>query len=194
MPLSGSPKAPVFFESAAAFRKWLERNAARESELLVGYHKVGTGKPSLSWSESVDEALCFGWIDGIRKSIDATAYQIRFTPRKKNSNWSAVNIGKVEALTKQGRMRPAGLEAFAARLDHKSGIYSYEQQGALKFSVEEKREFKRDVRAWQFFETTPPSYRKAMLYWLASAKQPATRSRRFAELLRSCAAGQRLLK
>jgi uncharacterized protein YdeI (YjbR/CyaY-like superfamily) len=142
----------------------------------------------------VDEALCFGWIDGVRRRIDELSYQIRFTPRKKDSIWSAVNIAKVEALTATGRMRPSGLEAYARRLEHKSGIYSYEQQGALKLSADEEREFKKDKPAWRFFEGTPPSYRKTILYWLVSAKQASTRTRRFAKLAAACAAGQRLFK
>jgi uncharacterized protein YdeI (YjbR/CyaY-like superfamily) len=194
MPSVRVPKAPVFFESSAAFRRWLERHGDHEAELVVGYYKVGTGRPSLTWSESVDEALCFGWIDGVRRSIDEFSYQIRFTPRTKRSVWSAVNTAKVDALTAAGRMHPAGLDAYARRLERTSGIYSYEQRGELKLSADEARTFKKDKAAWRFFEATPPGYRKTILYWLVSAKQASTRARRFAELVAACAGGQRLFK
>jgi uncharacterized protein YdeI (YjbR/CyaY-like superfamily) len=173
-------------------RRWLERNAARATELIVGYHKVGTGRPSLTWSESVDEAICFGWIDGVRRSIDEGAYQIRFTPRRKGSNWSAVNIAKVQALVAAGRMRPAGLEAFAQRVEHKSRVYAYEREAPAALDAEEERAFRRQAPAWRYFESTPPGYRRTVLQWIAGAKRPATRARRLARLIDACAAGQRL--
>lgn len=184
----------MFFENAAAFRRWLEHNGARATELIVGYRKVGTGEPSLTWPESVDEALCFGWIDGVRKRIDEHSYQIRFTPRKPNSIWSAINVAKVEALTAQGRMRPAGVTAFARRTQNKSSVYSYEQGNALQLTAAEVREFKTSRSAWQYFEACPPSYRKTILHWVSSAKQPATRARRLAQLVAACAARERLNK
>lgn len=184
--------APKFFPSAQAFRGWLEANAGRAEELWVGYHKVATGKPSMSWSESVDEALCFGWIDGVRKRIDEASYQIRFTPRRSASIWSAINIAKVEKLQAEGRMTPAGLAAFESRTEAKSVVYSYEQQSPAELSTLELREFKRNKSAWHFFESSPPSHKKVVLHWVCSARKPETRQRRFGKLLEACAAGQRL--
>jgi uncharacterized protein YdeI (YjbR/CyaY-like superfamily) len=185
---------PVFFENAGAFRNWLERHAARESELWVGFYKVGSGKPSLTWPESVDEALCFGWIDSVRRRIDESAYQIRFTPRKKDSIWSAINLAKVETLSAQGRMRPAGLEAFARRTGAKSVVYSYEQPAPRALTVDELRQFKRNKPAWRYFASCPPGYRKVITHWVTSPKQAATRARRLAQLMVACAAGQRVFK
>jgi uncharacterized protein YdeI (YjbR/CyaY-like superfamily) len=184
----------VFFENAAAFRRWLEHNGERATELFVGYRKVGTGEPSLTWPESVDEALCFGWIDGVRKRIDDHSYQIRFTPRKPKSIWSAINVAKVEALTAQGRMRPSGVAAYARRTQDKSSVYSYEQDNALQLTAAEVREFKKGGHAWQYFEACLPSYCKTILHWVSSAKQPATRARRLARLVAACAVRQRLIK
>jgi uncharacterized protein YdeI (YjbR/CyaY-like superfamily) len=181
---------PLFFASPAAFREWLERHAERETELLVGFYKVGTGLPSLTWPESVDEALCFGWIDSIRRRLDERSYTIRFTPRREGSVWSAVNIARVEALTAQGRMRPAGLAAFARR----SECRSREQDDSVALSDEELRTFKRNKAAWHYFEAAPPGYRRLVLRWLADAKQAATRARRLAQLIDACAAGERLFK
>ena len=189
------PQSPVFFENAAAFRRWLEKNGGRTTELFVGFHKVGTGKPSLTWPESVDEALCFGWIDGVRKRIDDSSYLIRFTPRKLDSIWSAVNIAKVKGLTAQGRMQPAGIAAFARRTQRKSSVYSYEQVGTLLLTAEEIHEFKKkSATAWQYFEASPPSYRKTIVHWVTSARRPATRARRLARLVAACKAGERLVK
>jgi len=185
---------PLFFETAAAFRAWLERNASREAELVVGFHKVGSGRPSMTWPESVDEALCFGWIDGVRKRIDEHSYVIRFTPRRKGSIWSAINVAKVESLAAAGRMRPAGLEAFALRTERRTGVYSYEQNEEPRFSADELRQFKRSKRAWAYFEQLPPGYRRTMLRWVVSAKRAETRARRFAAFVESCAAGKRLLQ
>ena len=184
--------APKFFPNAHAFRRWLEANASSAEELLVGYHKVATGKPSMSWSESVDEALCFGWIDGVRKRIDDETYQIRFTPRRPNSIWSAINIAKFNELQAQGRMTPAGAAAFQRRTEAKSVVYAYEQEVPAEFSSAELREFKRDKAAWRFFESSPPSSKKVVLHWVCSAKKPETRQRRFRKLLEACAAGQPL--
>jgi uncharacterized protein YdeI (YjbR/CyaY-like superfamily) len=185
----------VFFENAAAFRRWLENNGERTTELFVGFHKVGTGTPSLTWPESVDEALCFGWIDGVRKRIDDSSYLIRFTPRKPHSIWSAVNIAKVKGLTAQGRMQPAGIAAFARRTHRKSSVYSYEQVGTLLLTAEEIHEFKKkSATAWQYFEASPPSYRKAIVHWVTSARQAATRARRLARLVAACKLGQRLAR
>jgi uncharacterized protein YdeI (YjbR/CyaY-like superfamily) len=181
-----------FFETGNAFRAWLEANAAIANELLVGYHKVGSGLPSMSWSESVDEALCFGWIDGVRKRIDEHTYCIRFTPRKPTSIWSAINIAKFEQLRTQGRITPTGERAFACRTAAKSVVYAYEQQSTAKLSVEELRTFKNHKLAWRFFEATPPGYKKTILHWVTTAKRADTRTSRFAKLVEACAAGQRL--
>ena len=150
--------------------------------------------PSLSWPESVDEALCFGWIDGVRKRIDGDSYQIRFTPRREGSIWSAINIAKVQALVAQGRMRPAGLEAFARRTERRSRVYAYEQAGNAELGVEEAGDFRQNKAAWRYFERAPPSYRRTMLHWVASAKRPATRARRLSQLIAACAAGTRILR
>ncbi len=183
---------PLFFSTAEDFRTWLQVNSVSATELLVGYYKVGSRRASMSWSESVDEALCFGWIDGVRKRIDDVSYQIRFTPRKSNSIWSAVNIAKFEQLCQNGRMTEAGRRAFAQRQDAKSGVYAYEQSQEAELAAEEVREFKRQAAAWKYFQSTPPSYRKVVLHWVTTAKRPATRASRFAQLLAACAAGERL--
>ena len=189
------PQSPVFFEDAAAFRRWLAHNGERATELIVGFRKVGTGEPSLTWPQSVDEALCFGWIDGVRKRIDDRSYQIRFTPRRPDSIWSAINVARIHALTTLGRMQPAGLAAFAQRTQRKSSVYSYEQAGTLQLTAKEIREFKKiSAPAWRYFETSPLGYRRTILHWVTSAKQPATRARRLARLVAACKAGQRLVK
>lgn len=175
------------------FRQWLERHSASAPELLVGFHKVGSGRPSMDWSESVDEALCFGWIDGIRRRIDEHTYSIRFTPRKPSSILSAGNIAKMAQLQAAGRMTPAGLAAFVHRKTDKSAVYSHEQVGVTALPVPMQRAFQRNKAAWQYFqESTPPSYRKMMLHWIASAKRNATREARFAQLVAACAAGERI--
>ena len=184
--------APIYFATAADFRRWLEANAATASELLVGFHKVGSGKPSMSWSASVDEALCFGWIDGVRKRVDDAAYTIRFTPRKPTSIWSAINIAKIEQLTAAGRMTPAGAAAFAKRTEARSKVYCHEREQDAELSAAELRDFKRHKAAWAFFESTPPGYRKVTLHWITGARKPETRAARLAKLLEACAAGRRL--
>lgn len=164
---------PQFFENPSQFRKWLAKNHQTQTELLVGLYKVGSGKPSISWSESVDEALCFGWIDGIRKSIDDKSYTIRFTPRKPTSIWSAVNIKKIEELTKKGLMQPVGLAAFQRRKEEKSGVYIHENE-AKKLSLAFEKKFKANKTAWDFFTTQAPSYQKLIIGWIMGAKQEAT--------------------
>jgi uncharacterized protein YdeI (YjbR/CyaY-like superfamily) len=151
----------TFFDTEGEFRKWLEDNHNKETELLVGFYKVDSGKPSMTWSKSVDQALCFGWIDGVRKSIDQESYCIRFTPRKSTSNWSAVNIKKIEELVKAGLMKPAGLKVFELRTENKSRIYSYEKEGMLLIEKYEQQ-FRKDKTAWDFFMKQAPSYRKAI--------------------------------
>ena len=188
------PNAPrgSFFETALEFRSWLERHHESARELWVAFHKKGTGRPSITWPESVDEALSFGWIDGVRKSLSAEAYVIRFTPRKRGSIWSRVNIERVQVLIREGRVRPAGLRAFEARDAKKSGIYSFEQRDAAKLSPAELKQFRANARAWSFFESQPPSYRKTAIWWIVSAKRPETRARRLTTLITDSAAGTRV--
>jgi len=185
---------PRFFETSADFRVWLERHHASATELLVGFRKVGSGRASMTWPESVDEALCFGWIDGVRKRIDAEAYQIRFTPRRPGSIWSLVNIAKVHKLLAEGRMHAAGVAAFEARSAEKSGVYAFERETPAELTKAEVRQFKTNPVAWRYFESTPPGYRKVILHWVVSAKQDATRERRLAQLVQACAEQRRILK
>ena len=186
--------SPTFFETAQHFRTWLEANHARADELLVGFRKIGTGLASMTWPESVDEALCFGWIDGVRKRIDDESYQIRFTPRRKGSIWSLVNVGKVQELTAQGRMRPAGIAAFDARGAEKTGVYAFEREQPAELTPAEIKAFQQHGLAWAYFEASAPSYRKVMLHWVVGAKQPATRARRLDTLILACAEQRRILK
>lgn len=182
---------PTFFETADEFRQWLAENHGSAKELLVGFYKVNSGKPSLTWSQAVDQALCFGWIDGIRKSIDVHSYCIRFTPRKSNSIWSTVNLKKVEELTQQGLMQPAGFAAFAQRQAAKSQIYSYEQAPAA-LDAALQAHFQANAPAWAFFQAQPPSYRRKILHWIMSAKQPTTRLSRLERVIHGSAAGMRV--
>jgi uncharacterized protein YdeI (YjbR/CyaY-like superfamily) len=183
--------APVFFSSSAEFRKWLEENHRTETELIVGYYKVATKKPSMSWSESVAEALCFGWIDGVRKSIDQESYCNRFTPRNPKSNWSAINIKKVEELIRLGKMTPAGLAAYEKRSEARTAIYSYENQPE-RLTPEMESRFRKNEVAWEFFGKLPISYRKPRIYWVMSAKQEATQFSRLDKLIEASAEGKRL--
>lgn len=182
---------PIFFATKEEFRKWLEENHAREKEILVGFYKKGTGKPSLSWSESVDQALCFGWIDGVRKSLDAESYTNRFTPRKPNSTWSLINIKKVEELTKAGLMTAEGQKAFEARKEDKTGIYSHENENIFLDPAYEKR-FKAHEKAWTFFEEQAPSYKRTIIHWLMSAKQEKTRLSRLEKVIQESEQFKRL--
>jgi uncharacterized protein YdeI (YjbR/CyaY-like superfamily) len=180
-----------FFETQAEFRAWLEKNHATKTELYVGFHKKSSGKPSITWPEAVDVALCFGWIDGVRKSIDETSYANRFTPRRRGSNWSAVNINRVKELKKTGLMTPAGLAAFERRDEGRALAYSYERANArLDPAMEEA--FRANEKAWAFFEARPPSYRKAVTWWVVSAKKEETRQRRLRTLIQD-SAGERLV-
>lgn len=181
-----------FFATPEKWRQWLDKHHTRVDEVWVGYHKKASGTPSITWPESVDEALCYGWIDGIRKAIDETRYKIRFTPRKKGSTWSAVNIKRVAALTKERRMQPPGLAAFAARLPEKSAVYAYEQPTPATLGDEYERRLRSNAKAWAFWESQPPYYRKVVTRWVVSAKQAATRERRLATLIADCAAGRRI--
>ena len=182
---------PSFFKTPADFRKWLTKNHTTATELWVGFYKKDSGKPSITWPESVDEALCHGWIDGVRKSVDETSYKIRFTPRRPRSIWSAVNIKRVSVLTKEGRMQPAGDKAFAARKESKSGIYAYEQRQPELPEIYVK-ELRKNKAAAKFFESQPPSYRKLTSWWIVSAKQEETRLKRLAKLIEASAQQRRL--
>jgi uncharacterized protein YdeI (YjbR/CyaY-like superfamily) len=173
---------PIFFESPSEFRRWLRVNARRTELLWVGFHKVSSGRASMTWSESVDEALCFGWIDGLRKSIDQHRTMIRFTPRRAGSVWSSVNIERARSLIRRKLMRPAGLASFEARRQNRSGIYSYEQR-ALALPQPYAGELRKNRAASKFFQSQPPSYRKAAIWWVVSAKREATRGRRIRQLV-----------
>jgi uncharacterized protein YdeI (YjbR/CyaY-like superfamily) len=183
---------PVYFAHADGFRAWLAAHSHEESELLVGFRKIGSGLPSMRWTESVDQALCYGWIDGVRKRIDEDSYTIRFTPRQPRSIWSAVNIEKVAALRALGLMTPAGEAAFARRSEERSLVYSHERATAAKLTPEETAAFRGNARAWTYFEACPPGYRQRMLHLVVCAKRRETRERRLAQLVAACAAGQRM--
>ncbi len=186
-----TPADVTYFRTPAALRAWFRAHHATRAELWVGFYRKDAGTPSITWPESVDEALCVGWIDGIRKRIDDERYTIRFTPRRKGSIWSAVNIGRVAALTAAKRMRPAGLNAWAARLENKSGIYAYEQR---RDRLEEPYAglLKKNKAASTFFEAQPPSYRKVIGWWIVSAKREETRMERLNRLIDASGKGQRI--
>lgn len=174
--------APIFFPTQYEFRLWLEKNYNKEIEIIVGFYKVNSGKQSMSWSESVDQALCFGWIDGVKHSIDKDSYKIRFTPRKKTSIWSAVNIKKVELLIEKGLMQESGLESFKNKSESKSEIYAFENE-EMKFSPELEKIFKANKKAWEYFQSLAPTYRKPSSNWVMTAKQETTRLKRLNELI-----------
>jgi uncharacterized protein YdeI (YjbR/CyaY-like superfamily) len=181
----------TYFATPALFRKWLERNHAKATELIVGYHKKETGVPSLTWPESVDEALSYGWIDGVRRRVDEDRYCIRFTPRKKGSHWSNVNVGRVEVLRQEGRMTPAGEAAFAQRKEENTGKASFEQ-GDLQLSTAQIKQLKGSKSAWAFWEAQPASYKKAVVWWVVSAKKEETQAKRMEQLIADCEAGKRI--
>ena len=182
---------PTFFATPAAFRAWLKKNHKTADELIVGFYKKSSGKPSIDWPQSVDEALCFGWIDGIRRSLGDDAYTIRFTPRRPGSNWSAINIARMAELTRLKRVQPAGLAAFAKRTEAKSRIYHYEQKDEPIFDPALAKIFKANKKAWAFFGALPPAYRKGETRWVHEAKQEATRLRRLDKLMAACESGRR---
>jgi len=181
---------PKFFETPAAFRAWLEENHETASELVVGFYKRASGKKSITWPQSVDEALCFGWIDGVRRSLGDHAYTIRFTPRKSTSNWSAINVARVADLTKLGRMRPAGLRAFDARKPEKTAIYSFERKKTATLTTAEEKRLRANRKAAAFFDAQPPWYQPTVIHWVISAKREETRERRLSILIRDSAAGR----
>ena len=183
---------PLYFPSPTHFRTWLQKHHDKERELLVGFHKKSSGEPSITWPESVDAALCFGWIDGVRKNVDSTRYTIRFTPRRATSIWSKINIDRVRELVDLGLMQPAGLRAFEQRADKKSAIYSYEQRKTATLGEAYERTFQKNKRAWDFFQAQAPSYRRVCSWWVISAKQEETRLRRLGELIDNSAKGRRV--
>lgn len=184
-------KKPVFFATQSELREWFEKHHQTESEVWIGYYKKATGIPSIDWSQSVDEAICFGWIDGLRRSIDEASYKIRFTPRNPKSHWSAVNLAKVEKLIEQDMMKPAGLEVYYQRDKKKSRQASYEREHVeLDKGYEQK--IRQNKTAWIFYENLAPSYKQASIHWIMSAKKEETRIRRLDILIQSCEAGQKI--
>ena len=186
-----APPKPRFFETPGDLRRWLEQNHATAKELWVGYHKKHTRRPSITWPESVDEALCFGWIDGVRYRVDEDCYRIRFTPRQPRSIWSNVNVKRVAQLKKLGRMAPAGLAAFAKADPERAGVYAFEQRN-VRLGAAFEKQFKANKKAWGFFNAQAPSYRRVAAWYVMSAKKEETRHRRLATLIAQCAAGRRL--
>jgi uncharacterized protein YdeI (YjbR/CyaY-like superfamily) len=181
---------PMFFAKPSELRAWFRKHHATSRELVIGFYKKGSGKPSITWPESVDEALCFGWIDGVRRSLDDERYTNRFTPRTPRSNWSGRNIKRAEELIDLGLMHPAGLKAFEARADNRSGVYSYEQRHSVELDEAYERRFRRNAKAWEYFTSRPPSYRTSAVYWVMSAKKEETRERRLARLIDDSAHGR----
>jgi uncharacterized protein YdeI (YjbR/CyaY-like superfamily) len=183
---------PRFFATPERFRAWFEKNHAKAPELLVGFHKKASGKPSIDWPQSVDEALCFGWIDGVRRSLGPVSYSIRFTPRRARSVWSTINIRRIKVLKKAGRLDAAGLAAFAKRSRERSSIYAYEQRATARLTPAENRLFKAEPEAWKFFSKAAPWYRHKALYWITSGRKPATRISRLARVIKLSAQGKTL--
>jgi uncharacterized protein YdeI (YjbR/CyaY-like superfamily) len=183
--------SPIFFSSPTDLQEWFEKNHDTEKELWVGFYKTNTGKPRVTWPESVNQALCFGWIDGVRKSLGEDSYVIRFTPRKPNSIWSAINIKKVEELTKLGLMRPAGTDAFNKRDEKKSRVYSFEQKN-IQLDKNFEKQFRENKKAWKFFQSQPPSYQRPAIWWVMSAKQEVTKQKRLSILIKDSEAGQKI--
>lgn len=184
-------ETPTFFATPRGFRAWLRAHHEDTTELWVGFYRKSSGRPSMTWPESVDEALSVGWIDGVRKTVNAMSYKIRFTPRRATSTWSAVNITRVAALTREKRMQSAGLQAFRARSEAKSGIYAYEQRDVAVFDPASTKIFRANRKAWTFFAQQPPGYRKTTTWWVVSAKRAETRAK-LATLIAESAAGRRI--
>ncbi len=182
---------PTFFATAKQWRNWLLKNHESAKEIIVGFHKKHTGTPSITWPESVDQALCFGWIDGIRRGIDEDTYCIRFTPRKPKSIWSAVNIKRIKELIEAGEVAPAGLKAFEIRDEKKANLYSFEQK-EVAFTPAQKKLFKANTAAWKYFESMPLSYRRPATWWVQSAKQEATKTQRLNTLIADSEAGKKI--
>ncbi|MDQ6776265.1 MAG: YdeI/OmpD-associated family protein [Actinomycetota bacterium] len=183
---------PTFFATSADFRAWLEAHHADIDELAVGFYKKGSGRASMTWAEAVDQALCFGWIDGVRRRIDEDGYTIRFTPRRARSIWSAVNIKRAQELIDEGLMRTPGLAAFERRGDDRSAVYSYEQRKDATLDPDDEKSFRADATAWDYFQHQAPWYRRAATHWVTSAKRAETRRRRLETLIEDSAAGRRI--
>jgi uncharacterized protein YdeI (YjbR/CyaY-like superfamily) len=184
--------SPLFFAKPSAFRAWLEKHHQTTAEQWVGFHRKSSGRASITWPEAVDEALSFGWIDGLRKTIDARSYKIRFTPRRPTSIWSAINIARMTELIREGRVRPVGMTAFQKRSPTKSGVYSYENRNAARLSSAATKLFCAESAAWKFFQQQPESYRQTAIWWVVSAKRPQTQKNRLQRLIASSKAGRRL--
>ncbi|HET9346248.1 MAG TPA: YdeI/OmpD-associated family protein [Candidatus Limnocylindrales bacterium] len=182
---------PIYFESPGQLRDWFDANHETATELWVGYWKKATGRPTVTWAQAVDEALCVGWIDTTRYSVDDERSRQRFTPRRKGSNWSAVNVANVERLTKEGRMRPAGLRAFEARTEARTAVYSYEQRHEARLTDEEEARFRANEAAWAWFQERPQAYRTGATWWVVNVKRPETRERRLTLLIEESAKGRR---
>jgi uncharacterized protein YdeI (YjbR/CyaY-like superfamily) len=181
---------PVFFASAEEFGAWLEEHHESATELVVGFHKKGSGKPSITWPEAVEQALRFGWIDSVRRSLDDESYTNRFTPRKRGSNWSAINVAKVEELKARGLMAPAGLRAYEARTPERTGVYSFERAKTAVLPPDFEERFQAETAAWEWFQARPPGYRRTAIHWVVSAKRDETRRRRLQQLI-DCSAQRR---
>ncbi len=192
MPKSPSAPKSLFFDDAAAFRRWLGKHHAKEAELFVGFLRKAPCRTSLTYQQALDEALCFGWIDGVRRSLGDGRWTIRFSPRRPRSIWSLINIRHVARLRKAGRMEPAGLRAFEAREAKRTGVYSFEQRSAPKLDPASAKAFRARPLAWEFFQVQPPGYRKVATFWVMSAKKPETRQRRLAQLVDDSDKGRRL--
>ena len=182
---------PTHFATPKAFRAWLQKHHATAAELLVGFHKVGTGKPSITWSQAVDQALCFGWIDGVRRRVDDSSYSIRFTPRRPGSNWSAINIRKVAELESEGLMTTAGMKAFERRLERKSRIYSYEQSEAPSLDTTLQKKLQANKKAWAFFRAQTPATQRRVLRYVVQAQKEETRMKRLLRVIEAFAEGKR---
>jgi uncharacterized protein YdeI (YjbR/CyaY-like superfamily) len=183
---------PTFFPTPADFRAWLEEHHERERELWVGFHKQASGRPSITWPDAVDQALCFGWIDGVRKRVDDQSYAIRFSPRTAASAWSNVNVARMGELLDEGLVRPAGVRAFERCRAERTGVYSFEQPDEPALTPEQEARFRADAAAWAFFCGQAPGYRRAATWWVVSAKRQATRTRRLETLIADAAAGRRI--
>lgn len=183
---------PHFFKTPGDSRQWLEKNHETTGELLVGYYKKGTGKESITWPESVEQALCFGWIDGVRRTVDDESYSIRFTPRRAGSIWSTVNINKMKEMLQKSLVYPAGIAAFERRQENKSEIYGHEKNGVTEFPSHIEKEFKANKNAWKFFNEQPPYYKKTITHWVSTAKQEKTQFSRLEKLVAACNNGERL--
>ena len=184
---------PIFFATQSDLRKWFEKNHDKEKELWLGFYKTSSGKQSVTWSESVDQSLCFGWIDGVRKSLGKGSYVIRFTQRKPHSIWSAINIKKIKELTKLGLMHQAGIDVFNKRDEKKSRVYSFEQKN-IQLDKDFEKKFRQNKQAWKFFQSQPPSYQKPSIWWVISAKQETTKQKRLNTLIKDSEAGQKIAR